>query len=104
MMAPRAIERVFPTAEILMNVPQRPIIGNVSAIGKADTIIGNQRQGAIAAIDERNTRLRLAAPLSAKRSKETAEAILSLLEPIKEFVKTIPFGDGKEFFPREKIA
>jgi IS30 family transposase len=73
-------------------------------LGRADTIIGNQRQDAIAAIDERNTRLRLAAPLSAKRSKETAEAIISLLEPIKEFVKTMPFDNGKEFSPREKIA
>jgi IS30 family transposase len=53
--------------------------------------------------NKRKTRLRLAAPLSAKRSKETAEAIISLLEPIKEFVKTIPFDNGKEFSPHEKL-
>ena len=71
---------------------------------EADTIIGSQRQGAIVVIDERQTKLRLAAPLTAKKAGNTAAAIISLLEPIKKFVKSITFDNGKEFSQHEKIA
>jgi len=71
---------------------------------EADTIIGCQRQGAIVVIDERQTKIRLAAPLPTKRAENTAKAIISLLEPIKEFVKSITFDNGKEFSQHERIA
>ena len=71
---------------------------------EADTIIGKQCQGAMVVIDERQTKLRLAAPLPAKKASNTAGAIISLLEPIKEFVKSITFDNGKEFSQHERIA
>ena len=55
-------------------------------------------------IDERQIKLRLAAPLTAKKAGNTAAAIISLLEPIKKFVKSITFDNGKEFSQHEKIA
>jgi len=46
-------------------------------------------QGAIVTLDERKNKLRLAAPLPRKKASFGSEAINSLLEPIKEYVKTI---------------
>ena len=71
---------------------------------EADTIIGSQHQGAIVTLDERKTKLRLAAPLPGKRAVYVVEAITSLLFPLKRFVKTITFDNGKEFVQHDKIA
>ncbi len=89
------------------DIDQRPAkANNRSRVGdwEADTIIGNQHQGAIVTLDERKTKLRLAAPLPRKTASFVCEAINSLFEPIKEFVKTITFDNGKEFTQHEKIA
>ena len=41
--------------------------------------------------DERVSKLRLALPMVGKFAEDTKSAIIELLEPIKEFVKTITF-------------
>lgn len=71
---------------------------------EADTIIGCRHQGAIVTLDERKSKLRLAAPLPGKRAVYVVDAIVSLLQPIKKFVKTITFDNGKEFVRHEEIA
>lgn len=71
---------------------------------EADTIIGNQHKGAIVTLDERKTKVRLAAPLPGKKALYVTEAITRLLGPVKFFVKTITFDNGKEFTQHEKIA
>ena len=71
---------------------------------EADTIIGNQHQGAIVTLDERKTKLRLAAPLPRKKAAYTTAAINTLLLPISNYVKTITFDNGKEFSYHEDIA
>jgi len=71
---------------------------------EADTIIGNQYQGAIVTLDERKSKLRLAAPLKRKKASCTADAINALLAPLKSHVKTITFDNGKEFAKHEDIA
>ena len=71
---------------------------------EADTIIGNQHKGAIVTLDERKSKLRLAAPLPRKKASCTAEVINALLSPIQKFVKTITFDNGKEFAHHEKVA
>jgi IS30 family transposase len=89
------------------DIDQRPPeANNRTRVGpwEADTIIGNQHQGAIVTLDERKSKLRLAAPLPRKKASYTAEAINTLFEPIKKFVKTITFDNGKEFTKHEKIA
>jgi len=89
------------------DIDQRPPeANNRTHVGhwEADTIIGNQHQGAIVTLDERKSKLRLAAPLPRKKASYTAQAINVLLEPIKEFVKTITFDNGKEFTQHEQIA
>lgn len=71
---------------------------------EADTIIGKNHKGARVTLDDRKSKLRLAAPLAAIKAKYVKEAIVSLLSPVKEFVKTMTFDNGKEFTLHEKIA
>jgi IS30 family transposase len=71
---------------------------------EADTIIGKNHKGAIVTMDERRTKLRLAAPLSGKKALLVKNAMVKLLSPVQRFVKTITFDNGKEFTKHEDIA
>jgi len=90
-----------------MDIDERPeVVNNRERIGdwEADTIIGKNHQGAIVTLDERKSKLRLAFPLAGKKAQPVLEATVLLLDPIKTFVKTITFDNGKEFTLHEKIA
>jgi len=68
------------------DIDERPLEANKRArVGdwKADTIIGSQHQGAIVTIDERKTKLRLAAYLKRKGASYVTEAIMLLLNLLK---------------------
>ena len=71
---------------------------------EADTIIGKNHKGAIVTLDDRKSKLRLAAPLSGKKAISVKEAIIALLQPIEQFVKTVTFDNGKEFTMHKSIA
>jgi IS30 family transposase len=71
---------------------------------EADTIIGKNHKGALVTLDERKSKLRLAAPLQSKKAPQVKEATIALLRPIAQFVKTITFDNGKEFAWHEAIA
>lgn len=71
---------------------------------EADTVIGANHKGAIVTLDERVSKLRLALPQIGKFAKETKESIIELLEPFREFVKTITFDNGKEFTKHKEMA
>ena len=71
---------------------------------EADTIIGKGHKGAIVTLDERVTKIRLAAPLSGKHAEDVKHSIIELLSPIDQHVKTITFDNGKEFTQHEEIA
>ncbi len=71
---------------------------------EADTIIGKNHKGAILTLDDRVSKLRLAAPLGAKKASRVQVMMSVLLAPIKEFVHTITFDNGKEFTLHEAIA
>lgn len=94
-------------------IPNRVDIGerpeeanNRERIGdwEADTIIGKNHKGAIVTLDERVSKLRLAFPLAGKKAQYVLDATILILNPIKSFVKTITFDNGKEFTLHEKIA
>lgn len=90
-----------------VDIDQRPKAANQrERVGdwEGDTIIGKRHQGAIVTLDDRKTKLRLAAPLTAKKAYPVAGAIVALLSPIQAFVKTITFDNGKEFTHHEIIA
>ncbi len=90
-----------------IDIDERPeAANNRDRIGdwEADTIIGKNHKGAIATIDERKSKLRLAFPLPGKKAQGVTDAIVRLLKPIEQFVKTITFDNGKEFTLHESIA
>ena len=90
-----------------VDIDERPEVANKrERVGdwEFDTIIGKNHKGAIVTMDERKTKLRLAAPLSGKKAKEVTDAVIKLLTPIKDLVKTGTFDNGKEFAYHEQMA
>ncbi len=90
-----------------VDIDERPVeANNRERIGdwEADTIIGKNHKGAIVTLDDRKSKLRLAAPLPGKKAKYVKEAMIALFSPIVEFVKTVTFDNGKEFTLHESIA
>ena len=71
---------------------------------EADTIIGKGHKGAIVTLDDRKSKLRLAAPLSGKQAEPVKSWITKLLEPFSDLVKTITFDNGREFTKHQDIA
>lgn len=71
---------------------------------EGDTIIGKNHKGAIVTLDDRKSKLRLALPSGGKKASAVTAAIISALKPLKSFVKTITFDNGKEFAFHEEIA
>ena len=90
-----------------VDIEQRPqAVNERKRVGdwEADTLIGKNHKGAIITLDERKSKLRLAAPLQSKRAQHVKRAAIDLLQPIKLFVETITFDNGKEFSLHESIA
>ena len=90
-----------------VGIEERPEIANERRrVGdwEADTIIGKNHKGAIATMDERKTKLRLAVPLPGKKAKAVKQAMIGALKPLRKFVKTITYDNGKEFVEHEAIA
>lgn len=89
------------------DIDERPEAANTrERVGdwEADTMIGKNHKGAFVTLDERKSKLRLALPVSSKKAHEVTDAINTLLKPVKSFVETITFDNGKEFALHEKIA
>jgi len=89
------------------DIDERPEIANTrQRIGdwEADTMIGKNHKGVFVTLDERKSKLRLAMPVESKKAREVTESMISLFDPIKEFVKTITFDNGKEFAFHEEVA
>lgn len=90
-----------------MDIDERPReANNRERVGdwEGDTIIGKNHKGAIVTLDDRKTKLRLAAPLPGKTAQTVADAIQFLLHPIKKYMKTLTFDNGKEFTQHKTIA
>lgn len=90
-----------------VDIDERPEVANKrERLGdwEADTMIGKRHKGSIVTLDERQSKLRLAAPLTSKTAKAVTKTIVSLLEPIKQFVTSITFDNGKEFSQHTTIA
>lgn len=90
-----------------VGIEHRPEIANDRGrVGdwEADTIIGKNHKGAVVTMDERKTKLRVAVPLPGKKAKAVKQAMVSSLKPLKKFVKTITYDNGKEFVEHEAVA
>lgn len=90
-----------------VDIDERPEVANKrERVGdwEFDTIIGKNHKGAIVTMDERKTKLRLAAPLPGKKAKYVTAAMIKLLKPIKQLVITATFDNGKEFAYHEQMG
>jgi len=89
------------------DIDERPnAANNRERVGdwEADTMIGKNHKGVFVTLDERKSKLRLAMPVFSKKAREVTDAIVDLLKPVKRFVKTITFDNGKEFSFHEEVA
>ena len=89
------------------DIDERPEVVNTrQRIGdwEADTMIGKNHKGVFVTLDERKSKLRLAMPVGNKKARDVTDAMISLFNPLKRFVKTITFDNGKEFACHEEVA
>jgi len=90
-----------------VDIDERPeVANNRERLGdwEADTIIGKHHKGAVVTLDERVSKLRLAYPLTRKKSEAVKNAIVALLNPLNNWVETITFDNGREFVEHAKAA
>ncbi|MCX5870843.1 MAG: IS30 family transposase [Deltaproteobacteria bacterium] len=90
-----------------VSIEQRPeIVARKTRIGdwEADTIIGRNHCQALVSLTERKTKLTFLAKLEQKTAILVSQAIITLLNPIQDQVKTITSDNGKEFARHENIA
>ena len=82
------------------------MVNNRERVGdwEADSIIGKNHKGAIATLDERKTKLRLAVPLPGKKAKAVKQVMIGVLKPLEKYVKAIKYDNGKEFVQHEEVA
>jgi IS30 family transposase len=90
-----------------IDIDERPtIVDTRIRIGdwEVDLIIGKGHKGGFATLAERKSRLYLALPIKYKTASAANEAILKLLQPIKHWVKTLTFDNGREFSWHDELA
>lgn len=69
-----------------------------------DTIIGKKRYQAILTLVDRQSRFTILTKVERRTSDNVRNAIIDLLKPMIEKVKTITANTGKEFAGHEKVA
>lgn len=90
-----------------VDITERPAIVETKArVGdwEADTVIGAQHNGALVTLVDRHSKLLLTARVANTTKDVVTSAILKLLKPVKTFVHTITFDNGKEFADHAKIG
>ena len=90
-----------------VGIEQRPmVVDQKQRVGdfEGDTIVGKNHKGSILTVVDRVSKLTRLKLLSGPKSKEAAEAIIEILNPIKDLVLTITTDNGKEFAAHEAVA
>lgn len=90
-----------------VSIDKRPaIVDKRTRIGdwEGDTIIGANHSGVCVTLVERVSKLTLIKKLDTKESDKVEEAIVELLNPFGDKVKTLTLDNGKEFTNHESIA
>lgn len=90
-----------------VDIGQRPaVVDEKSRLGdwEADTVIGKGHQGVLVTLTERVSRFNLAISVPCKEAQTVKNAIIAALRPLKDWVKTITFDNGREFCLHEEIS
>lgn len=69
-----------------------------------DTIIGRNHKGAILTVNDRATGLCWLSLLEGKESEPLKNALIKMLSPLKDIIKTATADNGKEFAAHKEIA
>lgn len=89
------------------SIDERPdIVDKRARLGdwEADVVEGSKGGAVLVTLLERKSRLFLVGKSPNKSAKEVSSTILRLLLPIKEYVKTITYDNGREFAYHEMIS
>lgn len=81
-------------------VEERKVVGHF----EGDTMIGAKHQGVLVTLTERVTGLTLIKAVPNKTAEVVAAAMIELLGPIREWVKTLTLDNGLEFAEHQKIT
>lgn len=90
-----------------VDIDQRPtVVDEKSRLGdwEADTVIGKGHKGVFVTLTERVSKLNLAICVAHKEAVLVKTAIIQALQPVKDWVKTITFDNGREFCKHSDIA
>jgi len=90
-----------------VSIDDRPlIVEEKSRIGdfEGDLVIGKNHKGALATLVDRHSKFSLIAKVPNKSANNVTDAIVSMLDPIKEHLHTITFDNGKEFAHHQTMA
>lgn len=71
---------------------------------EADLVMGSAHQGALVTLVERKTGFMKTLAVPSKEAKGVTKAIIKMLKPLGDQVKSITFDNGKEFAGHEEIA
>jgi len=88
-------------------IDERPeIVEEKSRIGdlELDTVIGKGHQGALVTLVDRKSKFLLMRKVASKHARVVTDAMVEMLEPIKEVIKTLTSDNGKEFAYHKEVA
>lgn len=90
-----------------LSIDDRPcIVETRQRVGdwEADTIIGKRHQMALVSLVERKSGLTLIQRVRRKTAEEVSDAMIQLMQPLKDHVMTITSDNGREFAGHEAVA
>jgi IS30 family transposase len=90
-----------------VSIEERPqVVEQRERLGdwEIDTLVGKGQRGALVSLVERKSRYTLLQPVTQRLANLVADATISLLHPIADFVHTITGDNGKEFAEHVRIA
>jgi IS30 family transposase len=70
---------------------------------EADTVIGKAHKGALVTLVERKSGFVLIKKVDFKRADLVSQAMIDLLDPVKQMVATMTYDNGKEFAMHESV-
>jgi IS30 family transposase len=90
-----------------VSIEERPeVVAQRERLGdwEIDTLVGTGHRGALVSLVERKSRYTLLQPVTQRLATLVADATISLLHPLTNFVHTITGDNGKEFAEHVRIA
>lgn len=88
-------------------ISERPqVVSDKKRIGdwECDTVIGKDRKSALVTVVERKSLFTVMCVVKRKTAEQVSDAMIKILKPHQDKVKTLTFDNGTEFTYHEKVA